>query len=278
MMLAQQKGSRLRSSVMVESGRLGEKHFVDQIGSITPVEVTDRHGDSPQIDTPHERRLLTVRDFEFGDIIDDPDLVRTLDSPQNKYVQAYSMGFGRQMDQTIIDNGLGASFSGKDGTVSNSLGVANIVVTNALNLNTAKLTAAKRILDEFELPAEGRHVAVNASMLESLLGETGQSVSNQDFNIVRALVRGEVNTWLGFTFHRLELLPTITGTEKRAMAWHEDWIKLGVGIEPKADIDPNRSDKRFNAYIYYSMTIGAVRLEEKGVVGIDCDVDAAAQA
>ncbi len=145
MMLAQQKGSRLRSSVMVESGRLGEKHFVDQIGSITPVEVTDRHGDSPQIDTPHERRLLTVRDFEFGDIIDDPDLVRTLDSPQNKYVQAYSMGFGRQMDQTIIDNGLGASFSGKDGTVSNSLGVANISGTSfkEANLSLANLDGVR---------------------------------------------------------------------------------------------------------------------------------------
>ncbi len=55
-LLAQQTGSKLRSAVDVESVR-GKSAFFDQIGVTAAQLRTSRHGSTPQIDTPHSRRL-----------------------------------------------------------------------------------------------------------------------------------------------------------------------------------------------------------------------------
>ena len=51
-MLSQQMGSKLRGSVDVETVR-GKNAFFDQVGVTAAQLRTSRHGDTPQIDTPH---------------------------------------------------------------------------------------------------------------------------------------------------------------------------------------------------------------------------------
>ena len=50
-------------------------------------------------------------------------------------------------------------------------------------------------------------------------------------------------------------------------------VQLGIGADIKASIAP-RADKSFSTYIYYAMTLGATRLEEKKIVEIACDPSA----
>jgi hypothetical protein len=57
-MLSQQMGSLLRNAVDVETVN-GEKAFFDQVGSAAAVLRTTRHADTPLIDTPHSRRMVT---------------------------------------------------------------------------------------------------------------------------------------------------------------------------------------------------------------------------
>ena len=54
-MLSQQMGSKLRRAVDVESIR-GKNAFFDQIGSTSASVRSSRHGNTPQINTPHSRR------------------------------------------------------------------------------------------------------------------------------------------------------------------------------------------------------------------------------
>ena len=68
-MLSQQMGSLLRDKVRQESV-VGKSAFFDQVGSVTAVEKTSRHSDTPQIDTPHARRRVSLADYEFADLID----------------------------------------------------------------------------------------------------------------------------------------------------------------------------------------------------------------
>ncbi len=86
-MLAQQMGSRLRDAVRIENV-VGKNAFIDQIGSATAQVRTTRHADTPQIDTPHSRRRLTLADYEYADLIDDQDNVRMLIDPTSAYAQA----------------------------------------------------------------------------------------------------------------------------------------------------------------------------------------------
>ncbi len=68
-MLSQQMGSYLRSAVDVET-IVGKNAFFDQVGKTTAVLRTSRHADTPQIDTPHSRRRVSLADYEWADLID----------------------------------------------------------------------------------------------------------------------------------------------------------------------------------------------------------------
>ena len=83
-MLSQQMGSKLRTSVDVEN-ITGKNSFFDQVG-VTAAQIrTSRHGDTPQIDTPHSRRRLSLADYEWADLVDDVDKVRMLVDPTSSY-------------------------------------------------------------------------------------------------------------------------------------------------------------------------------------------------
>ncbi len=71
-MLSQQMGSLLREAVDVETVT-GEKAFFDQVGSAVAQVRTSRHGDTPLMETPHARRMVTMSTYEYADLIDDPD-------------------------------------------------------------------------------------------------------------------------------------------------------------------------------------------------------------
>ena len=76
-LLAQEKGSQLRNTVLVESV-VGKNAFFDQVGVATAVKRTTRHADTLQVDTPHSRRRVSLVDYEYADLIDNQDKVRTL--------------------------------------------------------------------------------------------------------------------------------------------------------------------------------------------------------
>ena len=61
-----------------------------------------------------------------------------------------------------------------------------------------------------------------------------------------------------------------TNTDDRLIfAYTEDAIKLGIGSDIKANIT-ERADKSYSTQVYYAMSLGAVRMEEKKVFQIPC--------
>ncbi len=86
-MLSQQMGSYLRSAADVET-IVGKNAFFDQVGKTTAVLRTSRHSDTPQIDTPHSRRRVSLGDYEWADLIDNADKVRLLIDPTSSYAKA----------------------------------------------------------------------------------------------------------------------------------------------------------------------------------------------
>ena len=88
----------------------------------------------------------------------------------------------------------------------------------------------------------------------------------------KALVQGEINTFMGFTFHVSTRL-TKSGNIRSCFAWAEDGLKMAVGKDVMSRID-ERSDKSYSTQVYYCATFGATRMEEEKVVQIDCDESA----
>src|SRR5262245_62205782 len=112
--LVQQKGSRLRRAVRVESVT-GKNAFFEQIGQTAARQRTSRHSDTPRMDTPHLRRRVSLLDFDWADLIDQEDQVRLLIDPASPYAQAASWAMGRAMDDEIIRAADGVAFTGESG-------------------------------------------------------------------------------------------------------------------------------------------------------------------
>jgi len=267
-MLSQQMGSLLRNAVDVETVN-GEKAFFDQVGSAAAVLRTTRHADTPLIDTPHSRRMVTLSDYEYADLIDDQDKVRLLVDPTSTYARAAAAAMGRAMDDVIIAAALGSAKTGKDGGTTTAFDTSNNqIAASSSGLTLAKLIEAKEILDSGDVdPSIPRYIAVSPKQISDLLNST--TVTSSDFNTVKALAMGEINSFVGFNFIVTNRLGVDGSSNRRVFAWAMDGIKAAIGKEPTARID-ERADKSYATQIYYSMTLGATRMEEKKVVEVLC--------
>lgn len=271
-MLSQQMGSKLRGAVDVETVK-GKNAFFDQIGSVAAQVRSTRHGSTPQLDTPHSRRRVSLSDYEWADLIDDLDKVRMLIDPTSAYARAAAAAMGRSMDDVIISALGGSSDTGPAGGTPVPLPTAQKVSTadQADGLTISKLLSAKYILDAADVdPSIKRYIVVGPKQIQDLLNTT--EVKSSDFNTVKALAQGDINSFMGFEFiMSTRLAFDATNTDDRlCYAFTADAIKLAIGSDVKARID-ERNDKSYATQVYYSMAIGATRMEEAKVVQIPCD-------
>jgi len=267
-MLSQQKGSLLRNAVDSESVN-GEKAFFDQVGAAAAVLRTSRHADTPLVETPHSRRMVTMADYEYADLIDDQDKVRLLADPTSTYSQAAAAAMGRAMDDVIITAALGTATTGKDGSTSTTLPAGQKVAHGSAGLTIAKLLSAKETLDANSVdPSITRHIIVSPKQISDLLNNT--TVTSSDFNTVKALATGDLNSFVGFNFIVSNRLNTDSNSDRQVIAFASDGIKLAIGKEPSARID-ERADKSYSTQVYYCQSIGATRMEEEKVVEIACN-------
>jgi Phage capsid protein len=288
--LSQQKGSKLRNSVRVESVT-GDSRFFDRIGKAVAAVRSSRHADTPQMDTPHSRRMVTLSEYEYADLVDQADKIKTLNDPTNEYSMAAQWALGRSMDDVIIDAASGNAYGGVGGATSVVLPttqkLASVASAAGASLNVQALRRAAKILDGNDVDeSEQRFFAFNAYQKEALLSAT--EVTSADFNSVKALVMGQIDTFMGFKFIRTELLndrsgalsfDTSAGTVgsgggdangyDQCLAWAKSGLLLAIGQDIKAEIAP-RADKSFSTQVYASMSLGATRMEEEKVVEVLC--------
>ena len=264
-MLSQQKGSLLRDKVRLESV-VGKNAFFDQVGSVTATVRSSRHSDTPQADTPHSRRRVSLVDYEFADLIDDLDKVRMLADPTSSYAMAAAYAMGRAMDDNIIAAATGTANTGVAGGTSTALPAGQIIAEVGTGRFTiAKLREAKEILDLADVdPSLPRHIVVGPKQISDLLGTT--EVTSSDFNTVKALASGDVNSFLGFNFVVSNRL-AVDSSIRDCFAFVNDGIALAVGKDVTARID-ERADKGYATQVYYSAAFGATRMEEEKVVKI----------
>jgi hypothetical protein len=265
-MLSQQKGSLLRGAVDVETV-VGKNAFFDQVGVATAQKRLTRHADTPQIDTPHARRRVSLVDYEYADLIDNQDKVRTLIDPTSSYAMAAAYALGRSMDDEIIAAVSGTAYTGETGSTATALPSAQkITEAGSDGLTIAKLRNTKEILDSGNVdPSIPRYIVVGPKQISDLLGTT--QVTSSDFNTVKALANGEINTFLGFNFIVSNRLSK-TGSKRLNLAFAMDGVKLAIGQDIMTRID-ERSDKGYATQVYVCQSIGATRMEESKIVTIE---------
>ena len=213
--------------------------------------------------------MVTLDTFEWADLIDDSDKIKLLADPTSSYAQAAAAAISRSMDDEIITAATGSASTGKSGSGSQAL--TKTIANGSADMTVAKLLEAKELLDESDVdPSIPRHIVVSPDQITALLNTT--EVKSSDFNTVKALAQGQINSFLGFNFITSTRLSK-TGNIRKCFAWAQEGIVLAVGKDVMARIE-ERADKSYSTQVYYCATFGSTRMQEEMVVSIDCDESA----
>jgi N4-gp56 family major capsid protein len=179
---------------------------------------------------------------------------------RRELVEVVSKAIGRRIDQVCID-ALNAASS--PSTVATSVGGA------ASNMNIEKLRAAAKALNEKNVPASDRYMLMHASQLDALLGET--EVTSSDFASVKALVQGEINTFMGFRFITIGDrdeggLPK--PSTRTCFAWHKDSMGYAESMAQKTEV--NYIPEKTSFLVSSMFSAGSIAIDDEGIVKISC--------
>lgn len=210
----------------------------------------------------------TLQDWNAAEYSDIFSQAKVNFDERSELSQVVGAAIGRRQDQLILD---ALSAASSTGTVANSIGGSNT------NMNISKLREAAKILNAKNVPSDGRHIIIHANSLASMLEQT--SVTSSDFNSVKALVQGEISTFMGFQFHILGDrteggLPIDSSSDRTLYAFHSQAIGYAEGIAPKTEINyiPEKTSWLVNALF----SAGSVAIDSEGIVKITARDTAAA--
>ena len=294
-LLAQTMGGKFTGTCLEESIE-GEEKYYDQLGSVFASEVTDRYADSPENDITHARRRVVATPYDVGLMLDKFDKVQMLVNPESEYVQQQVHALNRKKDIEFIKGALGNAQVGKTGGTATALPSTQIIAQGDTSLTIAKLSEARGLFGEngidLDDPLNKAYIAVTPKVIQDMLGST--KTTSVDFNTIKALVKGEITSFYGFEFIVSNLLP-LTVSNVASLNWSSTdsptvaagdsaddagagkaciaYVKSGIRQVTNPSIMTEiskRDDKRFNYYAYSCMRTGAVRMEEKKVIQINC--------
>lgn len=265
--LAQQQGSLLRNTLRVED-ITGNKVAFERLAASAAVKRTTRHADTPLIDVVHSRRWATPVDYDWADLIDNLDKVKLLVSMESEYAINGANAIGKAMDNEIISAFTAAAETGPNGGTTTAFDTAQFqVAAQSADMTLAKLIEASKRMDKGPVPKTDRYIVLSPDQLEALLNTT--TVTSVDFNTVKALVRGEIDSFLGFKFIVSTLLPK-TGNIRSCFAWHKNCMGLALNKDITTRIN-ERDSKNYATQVYLCASLGAVRIDDAGVIEILCD-------
>jgi len=210
------------------------------------------------LNVAHTNVTATLADYvapEYTDIFDQSHVNY---EERQELVKVVSGAIGRRADQIKLD-ALAAS--------STTLTVGNDIGGTDTNLNVAKIREAKRLLDGNSVPKADRFFSMHADGLSALLGET--EIGSSDYNAVRALVAGEVNSYLGFsfvTFGDMDEggLASDGSSDRTSFAWHKNALGYGESISQRSEI--NYIPEKTSWLVTAMLSAGAVAIDDEGIV------------
>lgn len=235
----QTMSATLAGTTTERKGVVGNEYKFRKMGKGIATERTAPSADAVPMNVDHGFATCVLEDWdanEYTDIFNAQDV--NFDEVK-ELSMTIAGALGRRDDQYKLDAMAAGTFSATPVQGTSGGLVGTDVGAVGSNLNIAKLTKIAQFMDDNEVPAEGRHITFSASGKNSLLNTT--QVTSSDYNTVQALVRGDIDTFMGFKFHligiRAEGGLAKAGAVRDGYAWHESAIGYANGIDMTTSVD-----------------------------------------
>ena len=274
--LARQEKSLLFDRVYVKSDITGKCFYQDQIGKWEMTAKTSVNPDTPQNDPNLSRTRIDIGTYNDARMLDRSLKLQEFSDPMSQTSMCLSSSVGIQIDKLIYEALGGVAHRGETGSESVTFPAAKTIAPDFAGtgtssaLTTTKVRRAAKLMNAQGVPTYDRTFVCSATGLEQLLGTT--VVTNSDYNSVKALVAGEIDTWMGFKF--VVLPDGIIHVDSNNIADYFAFQKTGVCFGMLEELFlrvEERADKSYSQQIYYEINAGAGRLEEAKVIKVKCD-------
>jgi len=249
---------KLRPTIRVRTGIVGSTHRFPKMGKGIATKRIPQTDVVP-MNIQHTNRTATLEDWNAPEFTDIFDQQKTNVDERRELAVTIAGAITRREDQLVID-ALDAS--------ATTLTVGTNVGGTATGLNTDKVRRAKRLLDAKGVPAGNRTLIHSAIGLEQMLGLT--DVTSSDFNTVKALVDGDLNTWVGFKFMMIEDRTegglALAAGLRTNFGYHMQSTGLAIGIDFTTEVNyiPVKTSWLANGLF----SAGAIDIDADGIVEI----------
>lgn len=261
---AYQDMGKLRDTVRVKTGVVGSTHRFPKLGKGLATKRVPQTDVIP-MNLAHTNATATLEDWNAAEYTDVFNEAKTNISERAELASSIAKAVSRREDQLIID---ALEATATTLTVASSIGGANT------DLNVAKLRRASRLLGDNGV-GEDEAITYVGSYIgrEALLGET--ETTSSDYNTVKALVNGDINSFLGMDFKwiatRAEGGLDLTAGDRTTFAYAKTAIGHAIGMDQRMEVNYIPTKTSWLANMLFSA--GSIEIDAGGVVEVTCDED-----
>jgi len=255
---AYQNAGLLKGAVTVRNNVVGDTYKFRNMGKglanqkstsdlVTPMDIT------------HGFATATLQNWNAPEYTDMFDAQTVNFDEKQELASTIAQSLGRRCDQLVID------------AMDAETAYAGTVVEGGTNLTTEKVIEAQVALRAQGVPNSNLYAAINAQGLGGLLNQ--EEITSSDYNNVKALVNGDVDTFGGFKFVVIEDRAEGGLTEAADIVdsyfFSQDAVGLAIGIDIKTDVDwiADRTSWLCNGML----KAGAVSRDGLGIVKVQYD-------
>lgn len=285
----QQLQSKLRGAVDTQAGT-GDRMRGQILDSAEATEYTERGGETVYSDLDADFWNVYPQPADYANLIDeyDDEYLASITRPDSEIVQTHAAAISRQIDNKIVRAFTAAARRGKDGSTSSNFDTTNQRVavdydgsgatstTANVGLNFYKIARARRIMDDNEVPEDGRYLAIRAAQMEDLAVDVLDNHSANVSDLQMLPGTRTITRIMGFDVIQIQRIlvgDTVTsaGTDVAScIAWQRNAVKARVWKDRQTFMDV-LPERRHNVAIRTVVNCGATRSKDGGVVEILCD-------
>lgn len=268
----QQTQSRLMPFVEVSDFNGERKDYprISTVAAPTNISGEARGSATPYRDADFDKRWVYPVPYEEPSHFAqwDEKFLAGIALPDSAVQKEHVSAFMRLFDDVVIAQAIGNAKSGKLGTTDVPLPNTQKIVNGGTGMTLAKLLATLDILDGADNLDDGDNERVfvwTVKQRSELLATT--EVKSADYNTVKALAEGKIDSFMGFKFKLIKRLP-VASSVRSCVAFQKGAVAATKHMKPTSITV--RDDIRNALQVYDTGSIGAVRLFDEGVVQVDC--------
>lgn len=288
--LTQQMVHKTMGTTRTQDGAPGKRLGFDRLAPVEGIIGSrSRFAATPNIESDESRRWANPVQWVYAKMVDDWDKLEQIHNPESEYAMAAAASKNRFRDAItigynpsgsgtfagLVGGALGLADEGEEVLTQVALPATQIIPDGGTGLTKAKCIRAhtKFLENDYDPFMHGPRVMVYDPFQLNFLLDDAELTDIERLSVKTLMTGVMPDNLLGFErWIPYTRLPR-EGDIVRNAAYAREALGVGIWLDEKRRAG-ERADRSYHNQIFMAQSMGAVRVDDKLVVAIDCDVTA----